>query len=385
MLNVLWLSSWYPNKYDLYCGDFIQRHALAVAPFCNLRVIMIQFVPINWQVPLAVTEHITDHSFTETIIYLKKSSLPSPFNKIVNQWNYMKVFKKHVNEYLKEITPDIVHVHVPVKAGIIGLWLKRKLGIPLVLTEHCGIYNDLVPDKFLDRGIWFKNLVKRVMKNADVFLPVSKYLGDCINELVVKRSFTVINNVANTQLFYYNPAQNTPMFWFVHVSMMYYHKNPKGLLKGFAEAAKLNNNIRLRMIGDASDELIAYTDELGISNYVVYTGILSQENVAQLMQESDAFLLFSFSENMPCVVAEALCCGMPVISTNVGGISESIDESNGIMIPSNDTKQLALQIEAMVNNYKHYDRKKISEEAIARYNYQTIGKQIIEVYESIVK
>jgi glycosyltransferase involved in cell wall biosynthesis len=384
MLNILWLASWYPNKYDLYNGDFIQRHALATAPFCNIRVITIQFVPEEWQDSLTVIEHITTNPYAESIIYLRQSSLPSPFNKIVDQWNYMRVFKQHVSEYLTETTPDIVHVHVPVKAGIIGLWLKRKLGLPLVVTEHWGIYNNQAPDRFIGRSIWFKNLVKRVVKNADVFLPVSKNLGDSINELVVKRSFTVVNNVVDTQLFYYNPSNNLPLFWFVHVSMMNSNKNPKGLLKAFAEATKINRNIRLRMIGDASDELIAYTDELGIGDFVVYTGILSQDKVAQLMQQSNVFILFSNYENMPCVIAEALCCGLPVVSTNVGGVSESVDEGNGILIQPKNVEQLTVQMKVLVDDYDKFDRTKISSEATARYSYQTIGKHIVDVYNSLL-
>ena len=84
MLNVLWLASWYPNKYDLYAGDFIQRHAQAVAPYCNLKVITIQFVTPDWQKSLVNTEHLNPPSYKETIIYLKQSQLPSPFNKIIS-------------------------------------------------------------------------------------------------------------------------------------------------------------------------------------------------------------------------------------------------------------------------------------------------------------
>ena len=384
MHNILWLSSWYPNKYDGYCGDFIQRHAIAVAPYCNLTVMVIQLVPHNWQKPLVAKELLINNGFNEQIVYLKLSNLPSPFNKMVDQWNYMRVFKQMVAEYLTDNLPNLVHVHVPVKAGIIGLWLKKKLSIPMAVTEHWAIYNDFAIDKFNDRSLWFKNLVKRVIKRADVFMPVSKNLGDSINQLVVEKPFMVVNNVVNTALFYFNPTNNSPLFWFIHVSMLNYSKNPKGILKAFSEARKKNKSVRLKMIGVATKELITYSDELGIRESVVFTGVLPQEEVAMLLQESDAFVLFSFYENMPCVIAEALCCGLPIISSDVGGIAESIDANNGILIDSNDIDQLTLQMLAMVNNYNKYDRQKIAKAATERYNYSSIGKQITTIYEEIL-
>jgi glycosyltransferase involved in cell wall biosynthesis len=48
----------------------------------------------------------------------------------------------------------------------------------------------------------------------------------------------------------------------------------------------------------------------------------------QKCKKADAFILFSRHENFPCVVIEALCCGLPVVASNVGGIAEAVDETN---------------------------------------------------------
>jgi glycosyltransferase involved in cell wall biosynthesis len=295
----------------------------------------------------------------------------------------MRVFKREVKRYLADKTPAVVHVHIPVKAGIIGFWLKRKFGIPMVVTEHLGIYNNLAPDNYFKRSRWFKHLTKRVIKNANVFLPVSKNSGDLINKIVVAKPFTVVKNVVDTRLFYFNPTDNTPLFWVVHVSMMNHPKNPKGLLRAFALAVKQNNNIRLRMIGNVNDELIVYTAELGISDFVIYTGMLPQEKVAPLVQQSDAFLLFSIYENMPCVLAEALCCGLPVIATNVGGISEIITEQNGILIESQYELACAEAIVRMSLDKNNFKKQLIAQNAASIFSYEVIGRQLSEVYKQI--
>lgn len=384
MQNVLWLASWYPNKFDRLNGDFIQRHAIAVAPFCNLTVITLQFVPADWQEAVVETTHSNQNNFKEINIYLKSSTLPSPFNKVVDQYRYMWAFKSEVRRHLYVSIPQLVHVHVPIKAGIIGLWLKKKLNIPMVVTEHWGIYNDFAPDKYSKRSVWFKKLTTKVITEADTFLPVSKNLGESINRLIIKKPFEVIKNVVDTQLFYYQPVGHKPFFWISHVSMMNHPKNPKGILKAFSEAVKENKLLRLRMIGKVSDEIISYSKELNINEFVVFTGLINQQEVASLLQQSDAFLLFSFYENMPCVIAEALCCGLPVISTNVGGISEVVNQENGILISPSDEKNCTLAILDISRNQHRFNQQLIAQKAADTFSYNTIGRQLAGVYNQLL-
>ena len=202
-----------------------------------------------------------------------------------------------------------------------------------------------------------------------------------INEIVVSKAFTVVKNVVDTRIFYFSPTDNTPLFWVVHVSMMNHPKNPKGLLRAFAKAVKQNSNLRLRMVGDVNDDLIAYTAQLGISDFVVYTGILPQEKVAPLVQQSDVFLLFSIYENMPCVLAEALCCGLPVIATNVGVISEIITEQNGLLIESQDEVACAEAIVKMSIDKSYFNKQSIADNAASIFSYEAIGKQLSEIYK----
>ena len=101
------------------------------------------------------------------------------------------------------------------------------------------------------------------------------------------------------------------------------------------------------------------------------------------MQQSDAFLLFSRFENQPCVVLESLCCGLPVISTKVGGIGELIDESNGILIESGDVNGLVWAMQRMMDDHSKYERATIAAKASAAFNYQAVGKRIADLYDYI--
>ena len=102
------------------------------------------------------------------------------------------------------------------------------------------------------------------------------------------------------------------------------------------------------------------------------------------MQRSSALLLFSRFENLPCVILEALCCGLPVISSHVGGVAEIIDESNGIFVESENIEQLTNAMQLIIDNYKNYDRVCIAKKAMQLFNYEAIGNQYCTVYTNIL-
>ncbi len=386
MMQVLWLTSWYPNKYDLYNGDFIQRHAISTSAFCNLHVIHAQLVPPSFQKQAVVTETIELQNFTETILYIRQPGNDSFFNRIFNQLNYERHFKRAINNYIsKNHLPQLVHVQVPVKAGKLGLWLKEKYQLNFVLTEHYGIYNNHAPDKFVLRNKWFKHLTKKVIDEAIAFLPVSKNLGIAVNELVTQKPFEAVYNVVDTAIFNYQQKHKKDACWLVHVSTMNHPKNPEGLLRAFANAYKKNNHLKLRMVGEAIADVVNYAASLGLKDAVVFTGMLAQIEVAELLHQSAAFVLFSNYENMPCVIAEALCCGLPVISTNVGGIPEIITKENGILINAEDEEALTTAIIRVCNNPYQFQPENIAAKAVQTFGYNIIGRQIVSIYQKTIK
>jgi len=102
------------------------------------------------------------------------------------------------------------------------------------------------------------------------------------------------------------------------------------------------------------------------------------------MQLANALVMFSNYENMPCVILEALCSGLPVISSNVGGIAEIINESNGYLVSSKNEQSLYEAMIFLLKNYQQFNLVKISDDASNLSSYKTIGKEITEVYGKVV-
>lgn len=105
------------------------------------------------------------------------------------------------------------------------------------------------------------------------------------------------------------------------------------------------------------------------------------EELLKHYQDADAFVLFSNYENLPCVLLEAICVGIPIISSQVGGTAEIVNANNGILVRPKDEKALVKAMQYMINNHHQYDSKLIRQEAVDKYAYKAVGQQILKFYQ----
>ena len=99
------------------------------------------------------------------------------------------------------------------------------------------------------------------------------------------------------------------------------------------------------------------------------------------MNASDLFVLPSIKEGFPTVIPEALACGKPVVSTNIFGIPDIINnEKMGILVPPGNSEELATAIVKALNT--KWDSKEILRRA-QDYSWQSISKRLLECYEQV--
>ena len=157
-------------------------------------------------------------------------------------------------------------------------------------------------------------------------------------------------------------------------------KNPKGIIEALALLKQLNKNWECIFCGPYNNKLESIVKEKELEAYIHFTGEMKYEQVADEMQSADAFILFSNHENFPCVIIEALCCGLPVITSDAGGAGEGINADNGIEVPSENEPALIEAMNDIINAYSRYNRTTIAESARALYSYTAIGKEFEELY-----
>jgi glycosyltransferase involved in cell wall biosynthesis len=106
--------------------------------------------------------------------------------------------------------------------------------------------------------------------------------------------------------------------------------------------------------------------------------------IADKMRQSDAFVLFSRYENLPCVLLEAMACGLHIISTQVGGIREHVHASFGTLIDSEDEAALT---EAMLQFIHHSDQPLVNTDAqhyaASHFSMDAIAQQYDQVYRDL--
>ncbi|MBC7511697.1 MAG: glycosyltransferase [Ferruginibacter sp.] len=384
MINVLWLASWYPGRLDAFNGDFTERHAIAVSRYVKITVLVIlkdELLSAN----KVKVEKTVDNNLTVYRVYYGKTTMPGLLETYFSVKKYFKLQKQLYRQIENETgRPDIVHVQVAMKAGMLALYLKKKYQIPFVLTEHwTGYYPNSKPSVY-DTNIFYKKLNRKILQQAALFLPVTKDLGETINKNFTIVKYTVVPNVVNTGLFFYEPV--TPdKFRFIHPSLMGYQKNPEGILQACILLKERGCNFKLLMAGNEDSTLIKIAKDNHILDKVIFfMAVVPYKIIAKEMQKSSALLLFSRFENLPCVILEALCCGLPVISSRVGGIAEVIDETNGILVDSENIEQLVNAMQQMIDRYNMYDRAVIADKAKKQFNYATVGNQYFSIYKNIL-
>jgi glycosyltransferase involved in cell wall biosynthesis len=381
---ILWLPSWYPTEITPSNGDFIQRHAAATSLF---RKIIILFVQKDERLKHGKTrlEVKEEGDFITLIGYYGASGNSGFIDKFRSFRQYRSLQKKMfagiVGKYGK---PLLVHVHIAMNAGLLALHLKKKYQIPFLLTENwTGYYRQSVPNIHQENRI-LNFIRKKIFKETALFLPVTNNLAETVNSNFQKVKFEVVPNVVDTRLFNYKPLE-IPVFRFLHASYLNYQKNPVGMIEAAIALKQHGYSFELHLIGNKDDSLMNKCAEAGVlDREIFFFEAVSYPQVAERMQQASAFLLFSRFENLPCVILEALCCGLPVVSSNVGGIAEVINESNGVLVESDDVSALTVAMKNMIDNYTEFNREKIAENAAELFSYRKVGRMYNEVYEKLL-
>ena len=385
MKSVLFLPSWYPSRLDAFTGDFIQRHAIALSQFIPVHVVFIVRDKKRIVTNSVKIEETKIGNLTETIIYYSCKNYKIVIaDKLMSMRKFKLIYQDYFSKKFNENgKPMSVHVHVPYKAGLIALWLKNRYRLEYNVTEHWTGYDKSTKDNFYSRPPSFRYVTKKILRNAKYIVPVSNDLAKKLNSIVPGIRTNVIPNAVNEKLFYFE-AKEPKVFRFIHyVSSLKGQKNTEGLIKVFSELKKIRQDWECIMYGPVDQELSKLVITAGLEEKIKFTGEISYSEVAEIVRSASAFVSFSNYENQPCSILEALCCGVPVIATKVGGVPEIINSKNGILIEPKNELQLFHAIEMIMKEYTNYNQQAIAEDSKNKFSYYAVGKQLSLLYRSV--
>jgi len=248
--------------------------------------------------------------------------------------SYIKYAKQAAFEAAK-FNPDIVHLHY---AGGFSYWGIKTKNIPLVVSVWGS--DIILPNSF------FKNYyIKKVLKKANAIMATSNYLKkkviDYYPKIAIKTEVIPfgVNIPSSTSDF---PQPDTIKICFTKALKEIY--GPDTLLHAIAIVRNYIPNLEVNLAGEGEmkSDLEKIIKDSNLESIVNLVGFINNSDIYEFIRKHHLLVMPSRQESFGVSALEASAVGRPVIATNVGGITEVvIDNKTGIIVKSNDIKELA--------------------------------------------
>ncbi len=381
-LNVLFVTSWYPNEQHPMDGIFIREYAKAVSLKHNVAVFYPSMYPIARQqyndegIPTLKTGVRYRLHGLKILRYLIMALAMLRY-----LWQGMREFAR----LRRTFAPDVIHVHIIYPAGLLGLLISLRYGIPMVLSEQTNpfsVYMTNSPKRWL---------IRRVMRRAREITSISCFLQQQLEHYGATGPFDIIPNVVDTNLFTAapSPSATNRLKHIVLIALLDYPaevpdiKGINYLLQALAQLHQRRTDFTLDIIGDGPkrDEYEALTNSLNLTAVVHFLGMKPKPQVASLLPDYDFLVLSSLTESLGVAVIEAVASGKPVVSTRCGGPEEIITPVVGRLVDKASTVALCEGIDWMLDHYQDFDAQAIAEYARDRYSYAAVAAQFDAVYQ----
>lgn len=239
---------------------------------------------------------------------------------------------------------NLIHTHTP-RSALVGKKVARQLNLPWIHHVHSPTARDT--DNFLKN--YLNSLIEDylILFKADHLIPVSLSLKDYLIKHRVKPSkITPVFNgvpIVKHQILWKEPQGAK---WTIGtVALFRPRKGLEVLLKAIKQIKNKGYDVHLKAVGtfettEYENEIKSLVNELGIAQLVEWTGF--SDNVHKEMESMHIFVLPSlFGEGLPMVVIEAMSVGIPVVSTDVEGIPDVLQNGDaGIVVKPNNCNSL---------------------------------------------
>lgn len=372
-LRILHLCGWYPHAWGPRDSPFIKRHIDALSPHAENTVWHIEVRPG----PLR---------FSSRSLHAHRTCMARiPTQRwLLVEWMTTALVWWMLSLHFRRGRFDLVNLHIAYPLGLHTQALLKRLGLPLVITEHWSAYhysfNSTSPG--LER-------IRRIFRHGLPLITVSRSLEQDIERFsgTPQRWVHHVDNVADTAVF--RPAAGTAVVEgrFLAIAGWRPPKRPDVLLDAVKLLQAAGRHATLRIAGDGPllQALLGRIEVEGLSEHVELLGHCTPERLAEELRSAHALLHPSDHETYSVVCVEALSTGTPVIASAVGGIPEYLTAERGALVPHNDPKEWAATVDKEWERLLGMDRQALSRSLADRVSPEAVGARyfaaLMDVWE----
>lgn len=288
-----------------------------------------------------------------------------------------------INLFIKKAQIDILCLQVysgpsfliAVVAGGIG----KILGLKIIMHLHGGN----LPELAKRRPAWFK----RVVVNADAVVAPSEYLARVVRSFGVQP--LVIPNLIELKQYPYRPPgmMKPRLFWMRSFHSIY---NPEMAVQALKILRESFKDATLTMSGSDRGELKKIKQivrKLHLSEAVRFTGFLDKRGKISEASGHDIYLNTNRIDNMPVSVIEMAAIGLPVISTNVGGVPDLLkNKKTALLVPDDEALKMAEAVRTLIESPELAMRLSRNGRQLAEtFSYEKVFPQWQLVFENLIK
>lgn len=250
---------------------------------------------------------------------------------------------------------ELVHAHMSYGGSFwrkaLCIALAKACRVPVVLHLHGSQLKDYVEAS----GPLHRRLIRALLDSCDTVIVLSRQWQEYISLVAPTAQVAIVHNFvdadgiqAAVQRLGLPRARHTMLF----LGEIGARKGIFELVAALAKVAAVVPDVRLVAAGGGQlEEVRRLAEKLGVSDRVVLPGWVSGEGKIRLLAEASLYVLPSHNEGLPVSILEAMACGLPVISTPVGGIPEAIRPGcEGYLVPPGDVDALAAQLIATLSD-----------------------------------
>ena len=293
---------------------------------------------------------------------------------------------------------DLIHAHGhPYLSSFVAAKLAKRYAKPFVLTQHntfikYGNFWDTV-ERLNDFAVG-----KAVLKEADKIIVVSNATMRYVLSLgadpekiellyngVDLERFKPLTGVKDAVREKLGISKNAVVV--ITVRRLVYKNGVDTLIDSAKIAIKKNPRLVFLAVGEGPDfaEVKARIEQLGIGNSFRLMGFVSDEDLPVYYNAADFFVLPSKSgEGLPLVALEAMACGLPVVATKVGGISEIMMEDYGKIVPPDNPDALAEAVLEFSHRELSALKNGLRSRIEQKFSWDKNVERLVKIYEEFI-